>query len=140
MMMYLVRMTTFTAVVKTQHAKDLRRKRDLTDADLRAEYHAKVTDEQLAKRRARDTFMRNVHLQRAMTDAVDRVLGEARDEGLTPFVSDDDEDEKTWISTSDFEGATITLSVADLVVTATLTIPEVVQSAAGSGSESDASA
>lgn len=114
---------TFTGTVEAMHADELRATRDRCDADIRAGFVLRVDDERIARERARDAATRGRWEREAAVSAVHVALNNASEAAAREFPSLDYDDETVFIEALDLEGATITVTIADLVATATVTVP-----------------
>ena len=111
----------FTATVEAQYADDMRTTRDLTDAAIRDGFIMPIDDQRIAEERAKGATTRRGWEEEAIKSAVSRVLLKARDASVQTF---GDEDGRYYIATGDLDGAALTITVRDLVATATLTLPQ----------------
>ena len=113
----------FTARVEANYADELREKRDVTDADIRADYIQRLSDEDVAGHRARETSSRVFHERTAIVSAIHVALNRADDAARRDFPSREYDDQTTSLVADDLNGATITVTLTDLVAEATVTLP-----------------
>lgn len=114
---------TFTATVEATHAASLRAERDRTDADIRDDYVQRIDADRIARVRAASTVTRGYWEREAVTSAIQSAFREASLAAEITVADPDDEDETTRLFPLDLEGATVTVTVADLIATATVTVP-----------------
>jgi hypothetical protein len=114
---------TFTGTFEAMHANELRRERDLTDAQIQARFLRNVDDERIARERASAAATRGRWEREAAVSAVHVALNRASDAAAREFPSLDYDNETVSIEALDLEGATITVTIADLIATATVTVP-----------------
>lgn len=112
---------TFTSTVEANHAADLRAKRDRTHADIAAEYRFAPSPGRIALDRASADATRRTWEGRAMESAVADVLDQAREAAVTTLTTESGDSAEVIVG--DLDGATITVTISDLVATATLTLP-----------------
>lgn len=113
---------TFTATVEAQYADEMRARRAKTDTEIAAEYPVRPSRERVERHRAADTSTRTRWERDAAERALAQVTRRAR-EGVTRPYGQPGVDEGL-LPTRDLDGATITITIRDLVATATLTVPE----------------
>ena len=114
---------TFTATFEAMHADELRAKRDRTDDDIRGEFIQRIDATRIARERAREAATRGRWERDAAVAAVHIALNAASDAAAQEFESLDYPGDKVFIEALDLEGATITVTLADLVATATVVVP-----------------
>lgn len=114
---------TFTATSEAMYADELRAERDRTDADIRADFIQRIDDARIARERATATATRGRWEREAAISAIHIALNRATEASEIEVPSLDYDDETTVISPLDLDGATITVTIADLVATATVTVP-----------------
>lgn len=118
---------TFTVSVEAQYADELREARDRTDAEIAGDFFmipASKRAAAVAKERGNANLTRVQWEREATESAVGRVVREFLYANQARHVSEDDEDSTLSLPTRDLEGITITVTITDLVATATLTAPQ----------------
>ena len=114
---------TFTATVESQHVDQLRAERDRTDADIRADFIRPIDETRIAREREVAAATRGRWEREAAVSAIHIALNRATEASEIEVESLDYDGETTVVSPLDLEGATITVTIADLVATATVTVP-----------------
>lgn len=114
---------TFTATVEATHAASLRAERDRTDADIRDDFIQRIDADRIASVRAASAVTRGYWEREAVTSAIQVAFNEASQAAKVIVADPDDEDATTHLYPLDLDGATITVTVADLIATATVTVP-----------------
>lgn len=118
---------TFTATHEAQHVDQLRAERDRTDADIRADFIQRIDETRIARERAKATAVRGRWERDSAIAAINIAFSQASAAAAQEFDSLDYPNDKTFIEALDLEGATITVTIADLVATATVTVPTLTQ-------------
>lgn len=112
----------FTARVEAQYADDLRAKRDMSDLNL-ADDFVRPTKALITRERALHTNTRGRWQRDAIIDALHRALNDADDASRRDVQSYDSDDETMSIIACDYDGATISITMNDLVAEVTVTLP-----------------
>lgn len=115
---------TFTATVEAQSADEIRDARTRTDDDIRADSSVPLTDDQVRRERVLDAHHDAINEINAVNAAVGEVIRQARQSVTTTVPHSSVPDRRTNASPLILEGAVFTISMADLVATATLTLPD----------------
>lgn len=116
-------MRTFAATVEATHAAKLRAERDRTDDDIRNDFIQRIDATRIARERATATAIRGRWERDAIISAIHIALNDAETASQIEVASLDYDDKTISVRPLDLEGATITVTVADLIATATVTVP-----------------
>lgn len=114
---------SLTSTVTAQHATELRANRDRTDDDIQADYLRRISSHDLAAERAKATGTRRTWERRAAEDAVGSVINRYFEDSGSFSFGEYGQIGGVNGAIADLEGVTITVSINDLVATATLTTP-----------------
>ena len=114
----------FTYEFEALYADELRAKRDMSDEEIRRTYVRDPGPQIIDRARALNDVTRRRWERDAIERAIAGVLNRAEHAAHREFPDFDNSDATTTVPVGSLEGAVLTVTVRDLVATATLTLPK----------------